>query len=133
VSAPGRVLLFHVGARLFAADVADVLRIAPGVRHGGGPLAETALGSAHVGARGLVVRDGSAERVVAVDGVLGVRALGPGELHALPALAAACLATGAVRGLVLLEGAPTPLVDLPTLVREGGPAAASAREGAVHA
>lgn len=133
MSAPGRVLVFHVGARLFAADVRDVERIAPAAGGGAERLAETPLGRAAAGARGLVVRDGAAERVLAVDGVLGVRALGPGDLHDLPALAAACLASGAVRGLVVLEGAPTPLVHLPTLVREGGHPAAPAHRGAVHA
>jgi chemotaxis signal transduction protein len=133
VSAPGRVLLFHVGARLFAADVRDVVRIASGADGAAERIAETPLGRAQGAARGLVVRIGAAERVLLVDLVLGVHALGPGDLHALPPLAEACLATGAVRGLVVLEGAPTPLVDLPTLVREGGLAAVPARGGEVHA
>jgi hypothetical protein len=70
--------------------------------------------------------------VLAVDLVLGVRQPAPDDLRALPELAAACLASSAVRGLVLLDGTPTPVIDLPTLVRELRPADSSPDPGEPH-
>ena len=59
-----------------------------------------------------------------VDRVLGLRAVEAADLRPLPPPAGACLGTRAVAGLVLLDGALTPLVDLPTLIRERRQAAA---------
>jgi chemotaxis signal transduction protein len=61
--------------------------------------------------------------------VLGVRSVPESEIQPLPAFAAAVIRSGAVSGLVLLDDAPTHIVDLPTLVRERL-AAAPARSSA---
>jgi len=128
-----QLLVFQVGARVFAADVRDVVRIAGGgERHDGALVPQSCLGRPLVQGRGLVVRDGEGERVLAIDAVLGVREPAARDLHPLPALAALCLGSGAVRGLALLDGAPTPLIDLPTLVREQRDSAAAPSSGEVR-
>lgn len=134
MSAPGRLLVFQVGPRVFAADVRDVVRIAPG----GEGLAEalvpeSCLGRPFQPGRGLVVRGDPGEDVLCVDGVLGVREPSPADLHELPALAAACLRSAAVRGLVVVDDAPMPLIDLPTLIRELRSGAAASAPGEPHA
>ncbi len=40
------------------------------------------------------------------------------DVQPLPAFAAACIHSGALAGLVLLDDVPMPLIDLPTLLRE---------------
>lgn len=121
------LLMFQVGARVFASTVGDVVRIG----HVRDALPEevvdgTTLGDAFSRERGLVVADHQTggEHTLVVDQVLGVRQVSSEELHPLPAFAAAVLRTGAVAGLVLLDEAPTLLVDLPTLIRERRAAAA---------
>ena len=115
------ILLFQVGARLFASVVHDAVRIGS-VRDvpAGELVVGTALGMPFARERGIVVAshgDG-AERTLVVDHVIGVRPVTEAELHPLPAFAAACLASGAVTGFVIVDEAPVLLVDLPTLVRE---------------
>jgi chemotaxis signal transduction protein len=72
-----------------------------------------------------VVRDdGGGEAALSVDQVLGLRELEPSAVRPLPPLAVGLLSTAAVAGLVFLDDAPTPLIDLPTLIREQRQAAA---------
>lgn len=119
------ILLFQVGARVFAAVVQDALRIGS-VREV--PVeelvVESALGTPFERVRGIVVGEtGVHERTLVVDQVLGVRSVPESDVHPLPALAAACLTSGAVTGFAVIDEAPTLLVDLRTLVRErSGPA-----------
>jgi len=121
VSLLAELLVFQVGARVFASAVHDVVRIG-GVRDV--PPEElvegTSLGATFARERGIVVADRTegTEATLVVDQVLGVRAVAETEIHPLPAFAAAVLRTAAVAGLVLLDEAPTLLVDLPTLIRE---------------
>ncbi len=125
------VLLFQVGARLYAADVRDVRRI-------GNPSAATAddrlvpgstLGAPFSPDRGIVVCCGDGtERTLVVDHVIGVRSVPLGQVHALPPLAAHCLASSAIVGFALLDDLPTLLVDLPTLLREQRPGSAAGPE-----
>ncbi|ABS24868.1 chemotaxis protein CheW [Anaeromyxobacter sp. Fw109-5] len=115
------LVLFQVGARTFAAVVHDAIRI--GSVRDVSPdelVLETALGVPQGRLRGIVVasHDDAMERTLVVDQVLGTRSVPDELVHPLPAFAAACLASGAVTGFVLLEGDPLLLVDLPTLVRE---------------
>ncbi len=115
------ILLFRVGARVFAAGVHDAVRVGS-VREVPADelLVETALGLPFARTRGIVVasdRDALAYTVV-VDQVLGVRSVEADHVHPLPAFAAACLASAVVTGFVMVDDAPTLLVDLPTLVRE---------------
>ena len=114
------LLLFQVGARVFAAPVADVRRI-------GGSLVErpeeavpdTALGRPWDARRGLVVDGGDgAERTVLVDGVLGLRAVEGDELVELPAFARDVISTRALAGFARIDEVPTLVVHLPALVRE---------------
>jgi len=88
----------------------------------------TALGTPFARRRGIVVGDHAAgtERALAVDQVIGVRSVPESDVHPLPAFAAACLRSAAVTGFVLVDDAPTLLIDLPTLVREGPAALADA-------
>ena len=122
MSAAEQVVLFQVGARLFAARAAGVARIGRADRRAAGWVAESALGRPLAPARGLYCagEDGT----LGVDRVLGLRAVEAADLRPLPPPAGACLGTRAVAGLVLLDGALTPLVDLPTLIRERRQAAA---------
>jgi hypothetical protein len=115
------ILLFQVGARVFASVVYDAVRIGS-VRDvpAGELVVGSALGMPFARERGIVVQshEHGGERTLVVDQVLGVRGISDDELHALPAFAAACLTSGAVTGFVMVDEAPVLLVDLPTLVRE---------------
>jgi chemotaxis signal transduction protein len=122
------LLMFQVGARVFAAPVGDVVRIGNVAAVPRAQLVEgTSLGPTFARERGIVVSPGggAAEATLVVDQVLGVRLVPGSQIQPLPAFAAAVLASGAVSGLFLLEDAPTLLVDLPTLIRERRAAAAS--------
>jgi chemotaxis signal transduction protein len=125
------LLLFQVGARVFAAPAADVRRIGGAlVEHPEEAVPDTALGRPWDARRGLVVDGGGgAERTVLVDGVLGLRAVAGDELIELPAFARDVLPTRALAGFARIDEVPTLVVDLPALVRERrGGAAAAARE-----
>jgi chemotaxis signal transduction protein len=115
------ILLFQVGPRVFASVVYDAVRIG-NVRDvpAGELVVGSALGMPFARERGIVVasHELGGERTLVVDQVLGVRAVSETELRPLPAFAAACLASGAVTGFVIVDEAPVLLVDLPTLVRE---------------
>ncbi len=121
MSGTSESLLFQVGARVFAAVVHDAVRIGT-VRDVPAEelVVETALGTPFERVRGIVVASEheNAERTLVVDQVLGVRSVPESDVHPLPAFAAACLASGAVTGFVIVDEAPTLLVDLRTLVRE---------------
>ena len=121
MSLVAELLVFQVGARVFAAAVADIVRIGGVKDVPPEELVEgTSLGATFARERGIVIADRAegTESTLVVDQVLGVRAVPEDEIHPLPAFAAAVLRTAAVAGLVLLDEAPTLLVDLPTLVRE---------------
>jgi CheW-like domain len=115
------LLMFQVGARVFASTVRDVVRIG---NVAGVPreqlVEETSLGPTFARERGIVVSapEGGAESTLVVDQVLGVRSIPESEVQPLPAFAAAVLSSGAISGFVLLDDAPTLIVDLPILVRE---------------
>lgn len=115
------ILLFQVGARVFAAAVHDAVRIGS-VRDVPAEelVVESVLGTPFDRARGIVVAadEEGEERTLVVDQALGVRSVPESDVHPLPAFAAACLASGAVTGFVVLDEAPALLVDLRTLVRE---------------
>jgi chemotaxis signal transduction protein len=122
------ILVFQVGARVFAAEVYDVVRIGS-VRDDDAIVTETALGRPFTHQRGLVVTTGGdAVETLVVDQVLGVRTVPEDALHPLPAFAAACLQSAAVTGFVVVDEAPMLLVDLPTLIRERRPAPVAAAE-----
>jgi chemotaxis signal transduction protein len=125
--ATSEILLFQVGARVFAAPVHDVRRI--GSRRDAGELVDdSVLGAPFRRVHGLVVESAAdhPERTFVVDGVIGIRSVPVDSLQPLPAFAAVCLQSAAVKGYVLIDDAPTLLVDLKTLVRE--PSAAYATE-----
>ncbi len=121
------VVLFQVGPRILAARAAGVGRI--GTPRDEGlqvVLAESCLGRPFTRHRSLIaLSEEGLEAGLCVDQVLGFRSVAPDDLLPLPPLAAGTLSTAAVTGLVVLDGAPTPLVDLPTLIRERHQAAAS--------
>jgi chemotaxis signal transduction protein len=129
VSAPvTELLVFQVGARVFAAAVQDVVRIGSVRDVPPEELVEgTSLGATLGRERGIVVSDQrvGTEATLVVDQVLGVRGVPEGEVRPLPAFAAAVLRSAAVTGFVMLDEAPTLLVDLPTLIRERRAAAAA--------
>jgi chemotaxis signal transduction protein len=115
------ILLFQVGARVFAAEVYDVVRLGS-IRNEpeAAILVRSALGEPFTRHRGIVVashEDGTQSTLV-VDQILGVRSIAESDLHPLPAFAAECLQSPAVTGFVLVDDSPMLLVDLPTLVRE---------------
>lgn len=120
-SGTSEIVMFQVGPRVFAAVVHDAVRIGS-VREvpAGELVVESALGAPFARERGIVVAsdEGGSEHVLVVDQVIGIRAVPDGDVRPLPAFAAACLSSGAVTGLVMLDDAPMLLVDLPTLVRE---------------
>jgi chemotaxis signal transduction protein len=123
VSPGEQVVLFQVGARLFAARAAGVERIGPADSGAPGWTEQTALGSPLAPARGLFCAGEAG--ALGVDRVLGLRAVPEADLRPLPPPSGDWLGTRAVTGLVLLDGALTPLVDLPTLLREQRPPAAA--------
>ncbi len=118
--ATSEILLFQVGLRVFASVVYDAVRIGTVRDAAAGDLVlASALGSPFGCERGIVVADESGvERTLVIDQVVGVRSVPELDVHPLPAFAAACLASGAVTGFVMIDDAPLLLVDLPTLVRE---------------
>jgi chemotaxis signal transduction protein len=123
------ILLFQVGARVFATEVYDVVRVGS-VRSAQDPevLVRSALGAPFSRHRGIVVashEDGT-EHTLVVDQILGVRTIPESDVHPLPAFAAECLQSPSVTGFVLVDESPTLLVDLPTLVREQRASAAAA-------
>jgi hypothetical protein len=114
------ILVFQVGARVFAAAVHDAVRIAS-VREvpAGELVVGSALGMPFERDRGIAVTsEGAGDRTLVVDQVLGIRSVPESAVHPLPAFAAACLGSGAVTGFVMVDEVPMLLVDLPTLVRE---------------
>jgi hypothetical protein len=121
------ILMFQVGLRVYAAVVHDAVRIGA-VREvpRSERIVDSALGAPFARERGIVVPgdDPGTERTLVVDQVLGVRSVPEEDVHPLPAFAAACIASGAVTGFVIVDEAPMLLVDLPTLVRERSGAAA---------
>ncbi len=123
------ILMFQVGARVFAAEVYDIVRIGS-MRDATDDevVADSALGAPFARTRGLVIATDAAglEETLAVDQVLGVRSVPEDAVQPLPAFAAACLQSAAVTGFVIVDEAPTLLVDLPTLVRERRPPPADA-------
>lgn len=122
------LLVFQVGARVFAAAVRDVARIGHVSDVPPEALVEgTALGPTLGRERGIVVAGphGGTEATLVVDQVLGVRSVPEDQVRPLPAFAAAVLRTAAVAGFVLLDEAPTLVIDLPTLIRERRSAAAA--------
>jgi hypothetical protein len=126
-AAESEILLFQVGPRVFAAVVHDAVRIATVREFDPEHLVfESALGAPFARERGIVVAadEGGGERVLGVDQILGVRSVPEDDVRPLPAFAAACLSSGAVTGLVVVDDSPLLLVDLPTLVRERSPEAA---------
>jgi hypothetical protein len=121
------IVMFQVGARVFAAVVHDALRIETVRERAASELVmESALGLPFERGRGIVVagEGEGVERTLVVDNVIGIRSIPESDVHPLPAFAAACLSSGAVTGFVILDEAPMLLVDLPTLVRERSGAAA---------
>jgi chemotaxis signal transduction protein len=121
--------MFQVGARVYAAEVHDVRRIgAP--RHAEPHesfIATTVLGDPFARDRGIVVTCGQdGEHTLLVDRVIGVCSVPESDLQPLPPLATRCLLSSAITGLLMLDGAPVPLVDLPTLIREQRESAAAA-------
>jgi hypothetical protein len=129
IEATSEILMFQVGARVFAAVVHDAIRIGS-VRDvpAGELVVETALGLPFERERGIVVatHDDVLERTVVIDQVIGIRSVPEGDVHALPAFAAACIGSGGVIGFVIVDDAPMLLVDLPALVRERPGAAVAA-------
>jgi chemotaxis signal transduction protein len=118
--ATSELLMFQVGSRVYATEVGAVrsIRMLAGAP-GGDLVTRSALGEPVARERGMVVSCGDqGDRTLVVDQVLGVRAVTRLALKPMPAFAAACLRSAAVTGFALLDGAPTLLVDLPTLVRE---------------
>jgi chemotaxis signal transduction protein len=126
VSAGEAVLVFQLGPRLLAARAAGVDRVG-NPRQDGIPalVDESLLGRPRAPMRSLIVLSASGEEEgLCVDQVLGLRSVDAGDIRPLPPFAVGILATAAVAGLVMLDGTPTPLIDLPTLFREQRQAAA---------
>ena len=113
------ILLFQVGAHVFAAPVRDVVRIGT-LRDSSAEelVLDTALGTPFTRQRGIVVAAPGSERTLVVDQVVGFRTVSEAEVQPLPAFAAACIRSGALAGLVVLDEIPMPFIDLPTLLRE---------------
>jgi chemotaxis signal transduction protein len=115
------LLMFQVGARIFAADVGNVVQIGNLDRVPPADLVEgTSLGTTFLRERGIMVSTGDGENraTLVVDQVLGVRSVPVTQVHPLPAFAVAVMPFTAISGLILLDDAPTFIINLPTLVRE---------------
>jgi chemotaxis signal transduction protein len=113
------ILLFQVGASVFAAQVRDVVRIGTTRDMAAEVLVlDTALGTPFGRQRGIVIASPGVERTLVVDQVIGFRTVSPEDVQPLPPFAAACIRSGALTGMVVLDDVPTPFIDLPTLLRE---------------
>jgi len=128
--ATNEIMMFQVGPRVFAAEVYDVVRVGS-VRDvpAESLVVESALGLPFGRERGLVIgeREDHAQLMLVIDQVIGIRAISPDDLHALPPFAAAVMPSAAVTGFVMVDEVPTLLVDLHTLIRERLPAAPTAQ------
>jgi len=128
--ATSEILMFQVGPRVYAAEVYDVVRVGS-VREVAAEdlIVESILGLPFGRERGLVIGglEDQSERTLVIDQVIGIRAISPDDLHALPPFAAAVMPSAAVTGFVMVDEVPTLLVDLPTLIRERLPAGAAAQ------
>ena len=114
------IVLFQVGVNVFAAPVRDVVRIGMVRDHAPEELVlDSALGTPFTRQRGMVVASPDKERTLVVDQVVGFRTVPEGDVQPLPAFAAACICSGVLAGLVLLDDVPMPFIDLPALLREG--------------
>lgn len=114
------LLLFQLGARVYAAQVDDIRRVGS-VRSEQSlhAIAATVLGEPLSQERGIVVALGDAEdQTLLVDHVIGVRTVAVEDLRSLPAFAAACLRSEAITGFAMVDDSPLLLVDLSTLIRE---------------
>jgi len=117
--AAAQLILFQVATSVFATAVRDVVRIGTVREMPAGELVlDSALGTPYSRERGIVVTLDGAERTLVVDRVLGTRSVPAHAVQPLPAFAAACIRSGALAGLVLVDDVPMPLVDIPILVRE---------------
>ena len=127
--ATNEIMMFQVGARVYATEVYDVVRVG-GLRDVPPDqlVLESILGAPFARERGLVVagQEGGAELTLVIDQVIGIRAVHAEDLEPLPPFAAAVMPSGAVTGIVMIDEVPTLLVDLPTLIRERLPADAAA-------
>jgi chemotaxis signal transduction protein len=113
------IVLFQVGTHVFAAPVRDVVRIGMVRDAAAGDLVlESPLGTPFTSQRGIVVASGGGERTLVVDQVIGFRTVPTADVQPLPPFAAACIHSGALTGLVVLDEIPMPYIDLPTLLRE---------------
>lgn len=113
------IVLFQVGTHVFAAAVRDVVRIGTVRDLAAEALVLTsALGAPFTQQRGIVVAVPGAERALVVDQVIGFRTVLEADVQPLPAFAAACIHSGALSGLVVLDEMPMPFIDLPTLLAE---------------
>lgn len=117
--ATSEIVLFQVGTHVFAAPVRDVSRIGM-VRDSPAEelVLDSALGAPFAHQRGIVVSAGAGEWTLVVDQVVGFRTVPTADVQPLPAFAAACIQSGALTGLVVLDEVPMPFIDLPTLLRE---------------
>ncbi len=113
------IVLFQIGTHVFAAPVRDVVRIGMARDAAAEELVlESALGAPFTHQRGIVIESAGSERTLVVDQVIGFRTVPTSDVQPLPAFAAACLHSGALTGLVVLDEVPMPFIDLPTLLRE---------------
>jgi hypothetical protein len=117
--AVSEIVLFQVGTHVFAAPVRDVIRIGM-VRDAAAQdlVVESALGAPFTHLRGIVIASAGSERTLVVDQVIGFRTVPTVDVQPLPPFAAACIHSGALTGLVVLDEVPMPFIDLPTLLRE---------------
>ncbi len=124
------LLLFQLGARVYAAQVHDIRRVGSvRTEQSLRTVGTTVLGEPLSQERGIVVDlGGGQDHTLLVDHVIGVRPVAEDDLHPLPAFAAACLQSEAITGFAVIDDAPLLLIDLSTLIREhlrrGGGAAA---------
>jgi chemotaxis signal transduction protein len=130
VSEPtSEILTFQVGTRIYATEVYDVRRIGHGAEVGLTHVNRSCLGQPLSRDRGLVVTGtDEMEQALDVDRVLGIQSVPGSSIQPLPAFAAQCLGSAAVVGLVVLDESSTPLIDIPTLIREQLELAVAPRE-----
>lgn len=122
MSASVDLVVFLVGANVYAADAESVRAIQATSGRLEGAVVDTELGQPMEGMRALAVRRGKQERSLVVDRVVGVRSVPAADVHPIPALAAACLKGRSLVGFAMLDQELTPIVDLGILLgRKRGP------------
>jgi hypothetical protein len=118
------LLLFQVGPRCYAAEASAIGGILNRLPEGDDRIVTTSkLGTSILKRRGLLVIVNGVEHVLAVDQIVGIRAVRRADLRPVPSIVAGCLGSRAVIGFGLVDEVLTVILDLGLFFEELKPMA----------